>query len=77
MGRSSREFRSALRFETVEALSSDASNCILRQDFTDLELVVYDNASDDGTIEVVEKYAHSDSRIRLSVNRSTSALMRI
>ena len=33
---------------------------ILRQDFTDLELVIYDNASDDGTIEVVEKYAHSD-----------------
>jgi len=42
---------------------------ILRQDFTDLELVVYDNVSDDGTIEVVEKYAHSDPRLRLSVNQ--------
>ena len=42
---------------------------ILRQDFTDLELVIYDNASEDGTIEVVEKYAHSDRRIWLSVNQ--------
>jgi glycosyltransferase involved in cell wall biosynthesis len=42
---------------------------VLRQDFTDLELVIYDNASDDGTIEVLEEYARSDSRIRLNVNQ--------
>jgi cellulose synthase/poly-beta-1,6-N-acetylglucosamine synthase-like glycosyltransferase len=42
---------------------------ILPQDFTDFELVVCDNASDDGTIEVREKYARSDSRIRLSANQ--------
>jgi glycosyltransferase involved in cell wall biosynthesis len=41
---------------------------ILSQDFTDLELVVCDNASDDGTIATLETYARSDRRIRLSLN---------
>jgi glycosyltransferase involved in cell wall biosynthesis len=41
---------------------------ILSQDFTDLELVICDNASDNGTIETLEKYARTDERIRLSVN---------
>ena len=42
---------------------------ILSQDFTDLELVICDNASDDGTIGTLEDYAHADRRIRLSVNQ--------
>ena len=42
---------------------------ILSQDFTDLELVVCDNASDDGTIEMLDDYARADRRIRLSVNQ--------
>lgn len=41
---------------------------ILSQDFTDLELVIYDNTSDDGTIEKLEAYARADTRIVLSVN---------
>ena len=41
---------------------------ILSQDFTDLELVISDNASDDGTIEILEGYARADPRIALSVN---------
>ena len=41
---------------------------ILSQDFTDLELVICDNASDDGTIETLEEYARGDERIRVSVN---------
>jgi glycosyltransferase involved in cell wall biosynthesis len=41
---------------------------ILSQDFADLELIVSDNASDDGTTETVEGYARMDRRIRLSVN---------
>ena len=41
---------------------------ILSQDFTDLELVICDNASDDGTLETLEGYARTDERIRLSVN---------
>jgi glycosyltransferase involved in cell wall biosynthesis len=42
---------------------------VLSQEFADLELVVSDNASDDGTIEVVESYARIDRRVRLSLNR--------
>ena len=42
---------------------------ILSQDFTDLELVVCDNASDDGTIKILEDYARADRRLRLSVNQ--------
>ena len=41
---------------------------VLSQDFTDLELVVCDNVSDDGTIALLESYARSDPRIVLSVN---------
>lgn len=41
---------------------------ILSQDFTDFELVVCDNLSDDGTIERLERYACVDARVRFSVN---------
>ncbi len=41
---------------------------ILSQDFTDLELVISDNVSDDGTVEVIERYARADPRIRFSMN---------
>jgi glycosyltransferase involved in cell wall biosynthesis len=41
---------------------------ILSQDFADLELVICDNASDDGTIGALEDYARADPRIRLGVN---------
>jgi glycosyltransferase involved in cell wall biosynthesis len=41
---------------------------ILSQDFADLELVICDNASDDCTVETLERYAHADRRITLCVN---------
>ena len=41
---------------------------ILSQDFTDLELVISDNVSDDGTIAVLEDYARADRRVRFDVN---------
>jgi glycosyltransferase involved in cell wall biosynthesis len=43
---------------------------VLSQDFSDLELVVCDNVSDDGTIALLEDYARSDPRIALHVNES-------
>ena len=41
---------------------------VLSQDFTDLELVICDNVSDDGTIDALEEYARADRRIRFAVN---------
>jgi len=41
---------------------------ILSQDFTDFELVICDNVSDDGTVETLERYARADPRIRVHVN---------
>lgn len=42
---------------------------VLSQDFTDLELVVSDNVSDDGTMDLLERYARADQRIRLNQNK--------
>jgi glycosyltransferase involved in cell wall biosynthesis len=41
---------------------------VLTQDFRDLELVICDNASDDGTVAVIEGYLRSDPRISLTIN---------
>jgi glycosyltransferase involved in cell wall biosynthesis len=41
---------------------------VLSQDFTDLELVICDNVSDDGTIALLEGYARSDPRVSVHVN---------
>ena len=41
---------------------------VLAQDFTDFELTVCDNVSDDGTVALVHEYARSDQRIALHVN---------
>lgn len=42
---------------------------ILSQDFTEFELLISDNASDDGTIATLEEYARADSRVALGVNK--------
>jgi glycosyltransferase involved in cell wall biosynthesis len=43
---------------------------VLSQDFTDLELVISDNRSDDGTRQLLEEYTRSDPRARLNVNEA-------
>src|SRR4029077_14370589 len=50
--------------ETVERCIAS----VLSQDLAELELIVSDNASDDGTIEMIESYARMDRRVRVSVN---------
>ncbi|HEY0324667.1 MAG TPA: glycosyltransferase family A protein, partial [Allosphingosinicella sp.] len=49
---------------------------VLAQDFTDFELVVGDDGSDDGTDEVLAKLAAEDVRIRLLRRPSKSGLAR-
>ena len=41
---------------------------VLGQDFTDLELVICDNASDDATVDTLEEYAREDRRVTVAVN---------
>jgi glycosyltransferase involved in cell wall biosynthesis len=41
---------------------------VLSQDFTDLELVICDNASDDGTVEILREYEREDRRVSVAVN---------
>ena len=41
---------------------------VLGQDFTDLELVICDNASDDETVETLEEYAREDRRVKVGAN---------
>jgi glycosyltransferase involved in cell wall biosynthesis len=43
---------------------------VLAQDFTDLELVICDNASDDETVETLEEYARQDPRVAVTVNEA-------
>jgi glycosyltransferase involved in cell wall biosynthesis len=49
---------------------------VLSQDFTDLELVICDNASDDDTVETLDTYAREDRRVIVKVNPLASARTR-
>ncbi|QVQ54007.1 bifunctional glycosyltransferase family 2 protein/CDP-glycerol:glycerophosphate glycerophosphotransferase [Spiractinospora alimapuensis] len=42
---------------------------VLQQEFTDLEVVIVDDASPDGSAEVIEEYARADARVR-TISRS-------
>ncbi len=48
----------------------EAIESVLAQSFRDFELVITDNCSTDGTVEIIKKYALKDSRIRFYVNDS-------
>lgn len=49
---------------------------VLRQEFQDYDLLVVDDASGDGTVDVVEEYCRRDSRIRLEINEKNLGLTR-
>ena len=44
---------------------SQSIDSVLKQSFTDFELIISDNASTDSTIKICEKYLNKDSRITL------------
>jgi glycosyltransferase involved in cell wall biosynthesis len=49
---------------------------ILAQDFTDMEILIADDASTDGSVALVERYAARDSRIRWWKNPNNLGLAR-
>lgn len=50
--------------------------CILKQSFTDLDLTVVDDASQDDTVAVARRYAEQDPRVRVVVNPQNLGLTR-
>lgn len=46
-----------------ERTIAEAMDCVLGQDLTDLELIVSDNGSMDGTWDVIQAYARRDPRV--------------
>jgi glycosyltransferase involved in cell wall biosynthesis len=48
----------------------NALDALLGQTFTDFELIISDNCSDDGTFDICREYAERDPRIRLYRNES-------
>jgi glycosyltransferase involved in cell wall biosynthesis len=49
-----------------ERFLGEAIESILAQEFSDFELIISDNASDDGTATICERYARRDRRVRFS-----------
>jgi glycosyltransferase involved in cell wall biosynthesis len=50
-----------------EKYIAEAIESVLAQTFTDFELIIVDDCSKDGTVEIARHYTH-DSRVRLHVN---------
>jgi len=57
-----------------ERYLAEAISSLLSQDFTDLELLLADNASTDGTRDICERFAREDDRVRyLPADRNRGA----
>ena len=51
-----------------EAYLADAIESVLRQTFSDFELLIVDDQSTDASVEIARRYERTDSRVRLHVN---------
>ncbi|MGA2802036.1 MAG: glycosyltransferase family 2 protein [Verrucomicrobiota bacterium] len=59
-----------------EAFLAECLESILAQDFADMEILIADDASMDGSVALVERYAGRDSRIRWWKNPANLGLSR-
>lgn len=50
---------------------AQAIDSVLAQDYQNWELIILDNNSDDGTLELAQEYAGKDSRIKIHSNEQT------
>lgn len=57
-----------------EAHLEDAINSILKQTYRDFELITVDDASSDGSLSILERYAKQDSRIKVITNNKNIGL---
>lgn len=53
-----------------ENFISQAIESVLNQPFQDFEIICSDNASQDNTVKIIEKYAEHDNRIKIYCNES-------
>ena len=53
----------------------DAVKCAINQTYQNIEIIICDNASTDGTWDILEKYAQKDSRIKLFRNEENVGIM--
>src|ERR1700710_1673857 len=51
-----------------EKYVGEAIERVLATTFTDFELIIVDDASTDGTVDIIRQYAEKDKRIRFYVN---------
>ncbi len=52
-----------------EKLISKAINSVIKQDYSDWEIIIVDDRSTDHTKELIEKFIRSDSRIKYYINQ--------
>jgi glycosyltransferase involved in cell wall biosynthesis len=57
-----------------EAFVTEAIESVLSQTLDDLELVLVDDGSRDGSRSILERYARADPRVRLIANRENSGI---
>jgi glycosyltransferase involved in cell wall biosynthesis len=52
-----------------------ALDCLLAQDYNNFELIISDNASTDGTVQICQAYVQRDTRIRLHCNQQNVGIV--
>lgn len=60
----------------VKEYISEAMASVVAQTLKDIEIVVVDDCSTDGTFEIIQKYAALDSRIKVTRHKENSGILR-